>query len=97
MPKANPIKDEAVLREAKKLVQPNQKWTGEHHQRLIWALFRTELGYKPNDADKAKFAAKWVSLFDNGALGYASNCAKRLADAGVCQASASNTVTSEFC
>lgn len=83
---SNPIKDSAVLREAGKLVETEQVWDENKHMKLIWNLFRTELGYQPLEGAKANMVAKWNALWSNGRLAYSSNCAKGLVDAGICSA-----------
>lgn len=91
MSKLNPIKDDAVLREARKLVKKEERWNGQKHARLIWALFRTELGFALPPEKVKEVAAKWDALYNNGRLGYSSNCDKGLVDAGICAASLPET------
>jgi hypothetical protein len=81
MAKSNPIKDPIVLELAKAIVKPTELWDSNCHARLIWKYFRSQ-GFAPTDLKAAGLA--WDSFFANGSVAYASNCAKRLAEAGVC-------------
>lgn len=91
------MKDALTLELAAKIVKPNEKWTSEHHARLIWGYFR-KAGFakdaKPEEI--AKLAKEYVAWHNNASVAYASNQAKRLAEAGICLATTSTAVTMEF-
>ena len=88
------IKDESILRIARAICTPDEDWTSQKHAVLIWKLFREELGYVP-PAPQA-MAKKWDSLFNNGRLAYSSNCAKGLAEAGVCRPPSKDAKLAEY-
>lgn len=92
------IKDETILAQARTIVKTNEEFRSEHHCNLLWRLMR-ELGFgkKVMTKEELEQAAKtWVSFYDNGSLGYSSNCAKRLAESGVCAKSANDRARLEY-
>ena len=93
----NAMKDALTLELAAKICKPNEKWDSQCHARLIWDYFR-QAGFlanaKPEDIKKA--ATEYVAWHNNASVAYASNQAKRLAEAGICLAATSPVQTMEF-
>lgn len=93
----NAMKDALTLELAAKIIKPNEKWTSEHHALLLWNYFRRAgflAGAKPEEI--AKVAKEFVAWHNNASVAYASNQAKRLAEAGICLANQATAVTMEF-
>lgn len=94
---AKAITDTKALELAKKHIEPNEKWTSDHHAMFIWDYFRGEGFLKGAAPEVIKKAAQdWVAIHNNGRVAYASNQAKGLADAGICRASDTAAATAEF-
>lgn len=94
---AKAIKDELVLRLAKKHCKPDQQWRTEHHAMLLWDYFREKgflKGASPEEVAKA--GKEWVSFYSNSHSGYASNQAKHMAASGICRASTAESLMAEF-
>jgi hypothetical protein len=85
MAEVKAIKDELVLRLARKHCKPADKWTTEHHSMLAWDFFR-EIGFLKGAAPEvvAKAGAQWASFYANSHMGYASNQQTHMAASGIC-------------
>ena len=85
MAEVKAIKDELVLRLARKHCRPGDRWTTEHHSMLVWDFFR-DIGFlkgAPTEA-VAKAGAQWAAFYSNSHCGYASNQQNHMAASGIC-------------
>jgi hypothetical protein len=97
MAEVKTIKDEQVLRLAKKHCKPDEPWKTEHHSMLLWDYFR-ESGFLEDAKPEviAQAGKAWAAFYSNSHSGYASNQAKHMAASGVCKGTASDPVSGQY-